>query len=161
MTRIHVPLGVRWGDQDAYGHVNNVAIMRLLEEARIRVFWQPDPRDAQALAADPGPLALLDASSGSQTQHLVSQHRVDYLVPMPYLRAPYDVQLWLGRLSGAAMEVCYEIHAPVGSDPDVVYVRASTTTVLYDIPSDRLRRMTEDERAAWEPYVEAPVNLRR
>ena len=28
----------RWGDMDAYGHVNNVAILSLLEEARIAVF---------------------------------------------------------------------------------------------------------------------------
>ena len=33
MTRLHVPVPVRWADLDAYGHVNNVAVLRLLAEA--------------------------------------------------------------------------------------------------------------------------------
>ena len=40
MTRLHVPVPVRWGDLDAYGHVNNVAVLQLLEEARIAAFWR-------------------------------------------------------------------------------------------------------------------------
>ncbi|MGL5850524.1 MAG: acyl-CoA thioesterase, partial [Phycicoccus sp.] len=31
--RVEVPL--RWSDMDAYGHVNNVQFLRLLEDARV------------------------------------------------------------------------------------------------------------------------------
>ena len=33
-----VPLSVQWGDQDAFGHVNNVVYFRWFESARIEYF---------------------------------------------------------------------------------------------------------------------------
>jgi acyl-CoA thioester hydrolase len=38
-----VEVAVRWGDQDAQGHVNNVSYFRYLEEARVQWLaqWQP------------------------------------------------------------------------------------------------------------------------
>jgi acyl-CoA thioester hydrolase len=45
--------------------------------------------------------------------------------------------------------------------PRALYTRASTTIVLVDAASERPRRITDDERAAWEPYLEAPVAFRR
>lgn len=36
---VHVP--ARWGDMDAYGHVNNVAILSVMEEARVALFGPP------------------------------------------------------------------------------------------------------------------------
>ena len=39
MTRLHVPVPVRWSDLDAYEHVNNARMLTLLEEARIAAFW--------------------------------------------------------------------------------------------------------------------------
>ena len=43
--RVEVPL--RWSDMDAYGHVNNVQYLRLLEDARVVGFqeWFPDRPD--------------------------------------------------------------------------------------------------------------------
>lgn len=38
MTRLHVPIAVRWSDLDAYEHVNNARMFTLLEEARIAAF---------------------------------------------------------------------------------------------------------------------------
>ena len=40
--RLHVPIKLRWSDLDAYGHVNNAAMLTLLEESRISVFWHGD-----------------------------------------------------------------------------------------------------------------------
>uniref|UniRef100_UPI0022306FB2 thioesterase family protein n=1 Tax=Proteus mirabilis TaxID=584 RepID=UPI0022306FB2 len=42
MTRLHVAVHLRWGDLDAYGHVNNTSMLKLLEEARVRAFWMPE-----------------------------------------------------------------------------------------------------------------------
>ena len=39
--RMHVPIHLRWGDLDAFNHVNNATMLKLLEEARVRVFWSP------------------------------------------------------------------------------------------------------------------------
>ena len=60
--RLHVPIKLRWSDLDAYGHVNNAAMLTLLEESRISVFWHGDlgvdgVQDAAAPTADGGPAA--------------------------------------------------------------------------------------------------------
>ena len=47
MARLHIPIPLRWGDLDAYGHINNVEMLRLLEEARIQAFWRPDEGTAR------------------------------------------------------------------------------------------------------------------
>lgn len=151
MTRIHVPIELRWSDLDAYEHVNNARMLTLLEEARVRVFWR-DP-DRAAGAPDDQPLAVIDASAGSSTRTVIARQEIDYLLPIPYLRAPLDVQLWLGKVGGASLEVRYEIFSPAGVEPPVLYTRASTTIVLVDATTMRPRRITDAERAAWTPYL--------
>ena len=39
--RLHIPIQLRWGDLDAFNHVNNTSMLKLLEEARVRAFWRP------------------------------------------------------------------------------------------------------------------------
>ena len=109
MTRLHVPVPVRWSDLDAYEHVNNARMLTLLEEARIAAFWS-DPEGG-------APTAVLDTGPGSATITLVAAQRVEYLAPIPFPREPLDVELWIGRLGGASLEVCYEIFKPGGFDP--------------------------------------------
>lgn len=157
MTRIEVPVQLRWSDLDAYAHVNNVEMLRLLEEARIEVFWA-HPVAADPPAARPArPTAILDATPGSATATLVAHLEVEYLVPLTYRRDPVVVVLWLGRLGGASLEICYEVTDQAGT----VYARATTTMVLVDVATNRPRRITDAERAAWAPFVEEPVTLRR
>ena len=63
---VQVPL--RWSDMDAYGHVNNVQYLRLMEDARITAF--------QAWF---GPRNTL-LSSGC----LVARSEIEYLAPLPF-----------------------------------------------------------------------------
>jgi acyl-CoA thioester hydrolase len=156
--RLHVPIPLRWADLDAYGHVNNARLLSLLEEARVQAFWISDDTEAHVAGAS---TAVLDATPGSDTITLIAHQEVEYLAPIPYLRAPLDVQLWMGRLGGASLEVAYEIHNPVGTTPEIVYARASTTVVLVNSSTQKPRRMTEREREAWLPYLEDPIAFRR
>ncbi|MFB9376931.1 acyl-CoA thioesterase [Kineococcus gynurae] len=133
MARRRILLELRWGDMDAYQHVNNVQIMRLLEEARVRAF---------GLAAPDGSAAML------ATGMVVAGHTVDYLAPLDYRIAPVAVDLWVERVGGASFTVGYEILEP---DAEAVgelrtYVRASTTCVAYDFSAGRPRRLRDDER---------------
>jgi acyl-CoA thioester hydrolase len=155
--RLHVPTGLRWSDLDAYGHVNNASMLRLLEEARIQAFWVAD--DAESLVG--ATTAVLDGRPGADTLTLIARQEIEYLAPIPYLRPPLDVQLWLGRLGGASLEVWYGGHSPRGSDPDVLFTKASTTIALVDAATGRPRRINAVERAAWEPYLDEPVDFRR
>ena len=61
---LDVPVPVRWTDLDAYGHVNNAAMVRLLEEARIAAFWQPAPEQLELGAQQP-PAALPISGAGA------------------------------------------------------------------------------------------------
>ena len=155
--RLHVPIRLRWSDLDAYGHVNNAEMLRLLEEARIEAFWTPDPGAVESAVG--ASTAVLDGRPGSETLTLIARQEIEYLAPVPYLRQPVDIQLWLGRLGGASLEVCYEVRSPVGAEPDVLFTRATTTIVLVDATTQRPRRINDIERAAWEPYLDAPVEF--
>ena len=151
--RLTVPVPRRWADLDAYGHVNNVQVTRLLEEARIAAFWRHGEVEGDRL-----PTAVLDAGPTATTHTVVARQEVEYLRPVPYRPRPVSVHLWLGGLGGASVEVCYEVTEP---DDDVVLVRAETTLVLLDAATGRPRRVGEAERAVWEPYLEGPVGFRR
>jgi acyl-CoA thioester hydrolase len=153
MTRLHVPIKLRWSDLDAYGHVNNAAMLTLLEESRISVFWHGDlgvdgVQDAAAPPTD---------GLGGDTLTLIARQEVEYLAPIPYLREPLDVQLWIGRMGGASLDVCYEVCSPQGSEPAVVYARAQSAIVLVDSTTLRPRRMTDSERERWGIYLDEPV----
>ncbi|HRA49393.1 thioesterase family protein [Actinotalea sp.] len=155
MTRLPVPVPLRWADLDAYGHVNNVAMLRLLEEARIAAFWRhPEEQD------EPWPTAVLDGGPGAATHTFVASTEIEYLLALGYHREPVTVEMWLGHLGGASIDVCYQLTTGAGSER-LVYVQARTTLVLVDAASGRPRRITPEERAVWLPYLEVPVAMRR
>jgi len=157
--RLHVPIRLRWSDLDAYGHVNNAEMLRLLEEARIQAFWITDEEQGDSGEAVGASTAVLDGRPGADTLTLIARQEIEYLAPIPYLRQPLDVQLWLGRLGGASLEVCYEVWSPEATEPRILYSRAATTIVLVDAASERPRRINDRERAAWTPYLDDPVEF--
>jgi len=158
--RLHVPIRLRWSDLDAYAHVNNAEMLRLLEEARIQAFWSND-EPGGAAPATVASTAVLDGRPGAATLTLIARLEIEYLAPVPYLRAPIDIQLWIGKLGGASLDVCYEVCSPAGTVPAQVFARASTTIVLVDALTGRPRKINEIERAAWTPYLEAPLAFSR
>ncbi len=151
--RLTVPIQLRWGDQDAYGHVNNVSMLQLLEEARVRAFWVRE--------GDAPDTAVIDANPGNDSLTLIAHQEIEYLLPLPYLNDPVRVELWLTKLGGSSIEVGYEIRSPASAPEDVRYARAATVIVFIDAATQRPRRLTDEERAAWEPYLGEPVAFRR
>jgi acyl-CoA thioester hydrolase len=149
--RLAVPVKVRWSDLDAYGHVNNAALLTLLEEARISAFWAGGPVDSPATA-------IIDAGAGATSITVIARQEAEYLGQIPHHREPIIVDTWIGQLAGASMVVCYEVRSP---DREEVYARAATTVVMLDAATGRPRRLSAEERAAWEPYLEEPIVFRR
>jgi acyl-CoA thioester hydrolase len=92
---------------------------------------------------------------------VIAAQRLEYLASTPYFRRPLDIQLWIGRIGGASLDISYEVWSPEGHDPAVLYTRATTTLVLVDAETNRPRRLTDRERAACEQYVEPPVRFSR
>ena len=162
MTRLEVPVQLRWSDMDAYQHVNNVEMLRLLEEARIEAFWSHPIAADGSRAASEWPTAVIDAGPGAELSTLVAHQEIEYLRPLGYRRTPVVVEIWLGYLGGASLDVCYEVRDAGPAGPErVTYARAVTTLVLVDAATGSPRRIDAEQRAAWEPYVGEPVTIRR
>lgn len=169
MTRLFVPVQLRWSDLDAYGHVNNVEMFRILEEARIMAFWAHPAEEASPAAAhDAWPTAVLDSGPGASSHTFVARQEIEYLRPLGFARRPVRVEMWIGHMGGASLDVCYEVHddsSPTGrSGPGSTarpVARAVTTIVLVSAATGSPRRIAPHERAAWEPFVGEPVSFRR
>ena len=136
-----VPL--RWSDMDAYGHVNNVQYLRLLEDARVVGLdsW-----------AGEGP-SMLEGGI------VVSWHSIEYRAPLVYRPAPVRVDMWVTRTHGAGFDLGYEVRDPedVG---DAVYAVAETGLVLYDFDAARPRRLDPTDRETLRAHAGDPVPFR-
>ena len=150
--RLHVPISLRWSDFDAYAHVNNAEMLHLLEEARIQAFWRPDEGVGTATA-------VMDARPGADTYALIARQEVEYLAPIPYMRAPVDIEMWIGRIGGASLEICYEVYSPEGVTPRLLFTKAATTLVMVTAATGSPSRITDELREAWSPYVEQPIEF--
>lgn len=150
-TRLHVPIHLRWGDLDAFNHVNNTSMLKLLEEARVRTFWV-------AVAGDTAPsTAVISSGLSAGALTLIARQEIEYLAPVPYRREPLDIQLWFGKIGGSSIEVCYEVFSPVGDVPQTLYARATSVVVMVDAQTGRPMRLSTQMREAWAPYLGAPI----
>lgn len=162
--RLHVPISLRWSDLDAYGHVNNAAIFGLLEEVRIHAFWAGEAEfagTADTAAGDSAPVTrIFRGGPEADTIILIARQQAEYVAPIPYLRDPLDVEMWIGKLGGASMDVCYEVNSPAGVTPRVLFVRAQTTIVVIDSATQKPRRLTDEERGIINQILDEPLVFR-
>jgi len=138
---VDVPL--RWSDMDAYGHVNNVQFLRLLEDARVTGFQEWFGKDR----------GLLDEGV------VVARHEIEYLAPLDFRHAPVSVDMWATKISGSSFNLGYEVRDPaeVGT---TLYAQAETTMVAYDFATASPRRLRPDERAVLKGVFGDPVPFR-
>ena len=137
-----VQVALRWADMDAYGHVNNVQVARVLEEARIGAFGVPGGTGASGLAA---PVPLLGEGMPEGTQALIAEHTVKYRKPLEYRTVPVQVWVWVSAVKGASVEIAYSVRDGVEGTE---CVSATTTMVFADPSTGRPVRLTDQQRAA-------------
>lgn len=138
---VHVPL--RWSDMDAYGHVNNVQFLRLLEDARILAFEQWFGRSRSVVGEG----------------IIVARHEIEYLAPLVFRVEPVEVAMWVTTLGGAAYDIGYEVRDD--GPGSTTYAIAETTLVGYDFETERPRRLAAEDKAGLEPFIGPPVPFRR
>ena len=133
MSRHRVLTPLRWSDMDAYGHINNVQFLRLLEEARATALSDGLPAGGEL------PITGL----------IVARSEIEYLSPLLYRPAHFDM--------------AYEVldRTGDGGGPGTVFARAETTLVAFDLPTQRPRRITAAERERLEGWNDAPVRWKR
>ncbi|GAA4772715.1 thioesterase family protein [Citricoccus nitrophenolicus] len=136
---VRVDVALRWGDMDAYGHVNNVRIVSILEEARIQAFGVPAGTGAPGV---PAPVSMLDGVPDT-VQTLIAEHRIRYRRPLAYRNIPAQVWVWVAAAKGASIEVAYSVRD--GMD-GTECVTATTTMVFVDSVTGRPVRLSEAQR---------------
>src|SRR5699024_5074363 len=105
-TMIALEIPLRWGDMDAYGHINNVQIVRLMEEARVLAFGIPSGTGTLD-ETTPKPHVNLLAGVGESVMTLIAEHTVKYRRQLPYRGVPVHVEVGVDMVKGASVEVSY------------------------------------------------------
>ena len=126
---------LRWSDMDAFGHVNNTTFFTYLEEARVDLLF-----------VHAGDVVARDRLSSGI---VVARHEIDYKAPLVFRPEPVAVDVWVSRLSTSSFELRYEVL----DDEGPVYAQAATVLVPYDVDAGRPRRVSDEERAALEPFL--------
>lgn len=130
---------MRWGDMDAYGHINNVQIVRILEEARIAAFGPPRGSGLPGIEA-PVPL-FSEVPEG--TLALVVEHKIRYVRTLEYRNVPALVQLWIGAVKGASFDIHYLVQDPVTRED---CVRATSHLAFVEEATGRILRLTQEQK---------------
>lgn len=141
---------MRWGDMDPYGHVNNVEVVRLLEEARIAALGVPVGTGDQV---DP-PLIPFFSALPEGTQALITENRIKYLRALEYRNTPVEVRVWVVSARGGALTLGFEI-------TDVVTrracVRAETQLAFFVPATGTVLRITPEQQGTLAPYAGPPL----
>lgn len=131
-----VDVQLRWSDMDAYGHVNNVEYLRILESARVMAFedWLEDGGDEPVVTRG----------------ILLAHQEIEYLRQLVYRPQPLRVHMWVTRIGGASFTLGYEMSDPEplpGADDAVLYARAESTLATYDVAAGQVRSIPAAQRA--------------
>ena len=126
---------MRWSDMDAYGHVNNVRLPHLPRGGAGRHVVRPRRRTTAAKALSEGVL--------------VAHHEIDYKRPLVYHPRGVDIEMWVAAIKGASFEIRYEVR-----DQVTVFAYAGSVLVPYDLTASRPRRVSPEERAFLERYLD-------
>ena len=122
-----IDIALRWGDADAFGHVNNVVFFRYLEEARARVIP----------ASGPGSTIL----SGGL---VVAEQQLKYLAPLHYRTEPIQVGMSVDHVGGSSFRLaCTVFDAETGT----VFAQGFVALVTYNFATGSPRKLSTDERA--------------
>jgi len=128
---------LRWADMDQLGHINNVAYVDYLQEARIEMF-----------AAHPEL-----HRGGAGVGLVVVRHELDFVAPLRFRKRPVLVDSWVTEVRAGSFSAAYEIYDE-GPEGRVVYLRASTRLAPMELATGAPRRIDAGERAVLEQYLE-------
>lgn len=124
-------LPVQWGDQDAFGHVNNVVYFRWFESARIDLLDQ-FPSSVSMSGKSLGPI-------------LASMH-CDYLRQLHFADTVH-IGSRIGKIGRSSVEVQHAVFSEQGNQ---LAARATSVLVIFDYDNNRPTRIPDDLRQQFE-----------
>jgi acyl-CoA thioester hydrolase len=149
MSSLLIPIQMRFGDIDSYGHVNNVTVLQYLEDARVRLMARPLPEDAAA--------ATFRSLVGDR-QTVIGRQEIEYAEQLLYRPDPVFVRVWVSSVGGSSFVLDYAVQEEDGSR---VYAVAQTTVVQIDRGTGRPVRLDEAQRDLLEQWSDAPTRFAR
>jgi acyl-CoA thioester hydrolase len=134
MARHRFLCPLRWADVDVYGVINNVSIMRYLEEARVDLLGCMPPSEQDSFLR-----------RGS----VVVRHEVDYKQTLRHRRDPVEIETWVTGLRKSTVTISYLV-----KDEDRLYASARTVLAPFDYKAGHPRRLTGAESEFFSQYLE-------
>ncbi len=134
-----IELPILWGDQDAFGHVNNTLSFRWFESARI-VYLERSGMAALMQASGVGPI-LASVNCNFRRQ----------------LRYPDTVHIG-ARISGLGRSSFTMEHAVYSVSQQAIASDGSSTVVVFDYQTNRPQRISDDLRAAADRFDPAGIS---
>ncbi len=125
--KFHYPIEVRFGDLDAYWHVNNARFLVYLEDARSRYVQE---------------MGLVDGKSLWRLPLIVGDIHIRYRNPIE-LGDKVIVSMGATRISGKTVTFEYEI---TGADGTPLYATAESIMVCYDYQAKKSVPVSDDLR---------------
>jgi len=150
MSSVHTfPLHLRFGDEDSYGHVNNVRYLQFLEDARVHLMSEAQPQGSFMELVDPEHYAL------------VGRQEIEYRAPLNFSLTPAAVDLWVTAVGGSSFELGYVVRDQLGQDGGTTCAVATTTMVLVHRVTGRPVRLSETQRQLLASWTGPAVPFRR
>ncbi|MCD7100521.1 acyl-CoA thioesterase [Pseudoclavibacter sp. 13-3] len=147
--RLHLSVPLRWSDADAYGHINNVAVLALVEQARVLFFAQAE--------CDGETLPRLDGENLGRSPIFLTGQRVEYLMPLRLEIEPVSIDMWVSHIGGADCELSYEIRQQPSSP---VAATGLNGLVFMNPETGRPRRLSAGQRQVLDSLFGEQVRLR-
>ena len=126
-----VTVPVQWGDQDAFGHVNNTVYFRWMESARIAYGHR---------------IGLLDLLGTQQIGPILASTSCDYRRPVNF---PDTIHVGIRTTRIGRTSLAHE-HRIVSQEQQAVVAEGTSTTVVFDYGANRSHPVPEPVRRSIE-----------
>lgn len=128
---------IRWSDINALNIVSDAAIATYIEESRAAL--------VRHIASATGGVDKADG----QLIYLTARQRIDYLRPVRWQEEPLFMHLHILSIRPAAAELQVRV-----GDADRPSAVAHVVSVCWDVPRNRPRCLTGDQRRLLETYLQ-------
>ncbi len=143
------PLQLRFGDEDSYGHVNNVRFLQFLEDARVHLMSAPRPGGSFMDLIDPDHYTL------------VGRQEIEYRAPLNFSTRPAGVDVWITAVGGSSFDLGYAVRDSVEAEDSTTTAIAATTMVLVSRSTGRPVRLADAQKAMLLSWQGPAVPFRR
>lgn len=138
----------RWGDMDAYQHLNNASYVDFLQEARVNFLHSGNY--AYMLGDEPVP----GTDGPNPYGVLVTGHQIEYLYPAK-AGLPVQVRLVVDKLGAARFTFAYDLFSE-----DRRIARARTVLCSFNLETNQIQRLAPAEKEWFARYAEPVEPLR-